>query len=252
MATNWSCPFCNRAQTVTQGQSCSKKVVLPLADHKFENIGVSLAAYACANPDCREVTLAAILISGPVSSGNYEPYFTGKTTVISSHRLRPESQSKPQPDYIPQPLREDYEEACRIRDLSPKASATLSRRCLQGMIREFCGISKNRLIDEITELRKRLDSGNAPQGVTAESVDAIDYVRSVGNIGAHMEKDIDLIVPVDANEAQALIELIELLFDEWYIARHKRQQRLANVKAVADQKAALKAVPKAEPSPAGD
>jgi hypothetical protein len=119
------------------------------------------------------------------------------------------------------------------------------------MIREFCGISKSRLIDEIGELRKRLDAGSAPQGVTAESVDAIDYVRSVGNIGAHMEKDIDLIVPVDANEAQALIELIELLFEEWYVARHKRQQRLASVKAIADQKAALKSQPGVESAPAG-
>jgi len=108
------------------------------------------------------------------------------------------------------------------------------------MIREFCGISKNRLIDEIVELRKRLDAGTAPQGVTAESVDAIDYVRSIGNIGAHMEKDIDLIIPVDPNEAQALIELLELLFDEWYVARYKRQQRLMRVKAIADDKAALK------------
>ncbi|WP_313103453.1 DUF4145 domain-containing protein [Brevundimonas sp.] len=240
MAVNWTCPFCNRDQTVTKGQSVAKKVVLSLEKHRFGNIGVSLAAHACANSDCQEVAVSVVLISGDVGLNSSGQFFSGATEIISSHRLRPSSLSKPQPNYIPQPLREDYDEACKIRDLSPKASATLSRRCLQGMIREFCGISKNRLIDEIVELRKRLDAGTAPQGVTAESVDAIDYVRSIGNIGAHMEKDIDLIIPVDPNEAQALIELLELLFDEWYVARYKRQQRLMRVKAIADDKAALK------------
>ena len=37
---------------------------------------------------------------------------------------------------IPQ-LMDDYEEACAIVNLSPKASATLSRRCLQGMIAQI-------------------------------------------------------------------------------------------------------------------
>jgi hypothetical protein len=151
--------------------------------------------------------------------------------------LIPDSSAKPQPDFIKQVLREDYLEACKIRDLSPKASATLARRCLQGMIRDFCGIAKNRLIDEIKELRAQLDAGTAAQGVTHEGVDAIDAVRSVGNIGAHMEKDVDLIVDIEPGEAQMLIELIELLFDEWYVQREKRMRRLAAITALSAQKA---------------
>ena len=60
--------------------------------------------------------------------------------------------------------------------------------------------------------------------MTPESVEAIDHVRTIGNIGAHMEKDIDLIIEVDPGEAQALIELIELLFEEWYVAKYEREQ----------------------------
>ena len=104
-------------------------------------------------------------------------------------------------------MRDDYYEACAIRDLSPKASATLTRRCLQGMIRDFCGIAKATLAKEIDALREALDNHTAPKGVTHESVEAIDAVRKVGNIGAHMEKDIALIVDVDPGEAQMLIEL---------------------------------------------
>jgi hypothetical protein len=45
-------------------------------------------------------------------------------------------------------------------------------------------------------------------------------------LDAHMEADINVIVDVDPNEAQKLIELAELLFDEWYIGREKRTQCL--------------------------
>jgi hypothetical protein len=138
-------------------------------------------------------------------------------------------------------LREDYREACLIREDSPKASATLARRCLQGMIRDFCGIARNTLLDEIKALRAAVDAGTAPSGVAPESVDAIDQVRSVGNIGAHMEKDIDRIIQVDPGEAQVLIELIESLFEEWYVARERRRLRFASVAAVAEQKKAAMA-----------
>jgi len=57
-------------------------------------------------------------------------------------------------------------------------------------------------------------------------VDAIDVVRKVGSIGAQMEADINVMVDVDPNEAQVLIELVETLFAEWYIARHNRTERL--------------------------
>ena len=108
------------------------------------------------------------------------------------------------------------------------------------MIRDFCGISAPTLSREIGELKKRVDAGNAPKGVEAETIDAIDAVRSIGNIGAHMETDINVIIDVEPGEAQALIELIELLFEDWYVARHKRQERLSKITAIADEKKALK------------
>ena len=159
--------------------------------------------------------------------------------------LLPPSSAKPQPDFIPKPIRDDYYEACAIRDLSPKASATITRRCLQGMIRDFCEISKGRLLDEIKELRERVDSGHAPSGVLPDSVDAIDDVRKIGNIGAHMEVDINVIVDVDPDEAQTLIELVEALFVEWYVAREARKARLGHLKQIAaDKKQQKEAQPK--------
>jgi hypothetical protein len=124
-------------------------------------------------------------------------------------------------------LRNDYEEAAKILELSPKASATLSRRCLQGIIRDFWGVSKSRLIDEIAAIEDKVDP------LTWKSIES---VRKVGNIGAHMEKDINLIIDVEPKEAYLLMQLIELLFEEWYVHRHERELKLKAIAGIADLK----------------
>lgn len=216
---------------------------LEVGEAVIEKPALQFTAIRCVNPECNELFLAATVGNAAYISRRGEWELTDE---IQSWTLRPDSSSINQPDYIPAPLREDYYEACLIRDKSPKASATLSRRCLQGMIRDFCGISKARLIDEIKELRNLVNAGNAPKGVEAETIDAIDAIRGVGNIGAHMEKDISLIIDVDPGEAQALIELIELLFQDWYVARHKREKRLEAVLAIAAEKNATIAAGRAQ------
>lgn len=242
---NWTCPFCNRPQTVTSAQRHVSRHHLKISEHKYPGeVGFSVTAIGCANPECHDVMLSVDVEYGSLT-GDSIRYFVPSET-IEKYQLRPSYLSKRQPDYIPQQLRDDYTEACKIRDLSPKASATLARRVLQGMIRDFCGIAKNRLIEEIRELRRRVDTGDAPRGVQEESGDAIDHVRNIGNIGAHMEADINVIVDVDPGEAQALIELVELLFDEWYVARHKRNERLEKVRAISEQKDQEKKVGRAK------
>jgi hypothetical protein len=51
-----------------------------------------------------------------------------------------------------------------------------------------------------------------------------------------MEQDINLIIDVDPEEAQKLIELIEMLIEEWYIARRKRKERTQKVIEISNQK----------------
>jgi len=124
------------------------------------------------------------------------------------------------PNYIPEAIRNDYQEACAIINLSPKASATLSRRCLQGMIRDFWDIKESNLAQAIEKLEGKIP---APQWKV------IDGVRRIGNIGAHMEKDINLIVDIEPDEAQKLIKLIEHLLEQWYINRHEQELLYADI-----------------------
>jgi hypothetical protein len=236
MAFAWNCPHCGHAQIVGDENSHSIGQKFYLTKNEFGNFGYTITAISCLNATCQKVTLHLALANQHPSYSDWHA-----AAPIQAWRLLPESAAKSQPTYIPEAIREDYTEACRIRDLSPKASATLARRCLQGMIRHFCGISKARLIDEINALREAVEGGSAPRGVTIESVDAIDHVRKIGNIGAHMEKDVNFIVDIEPGEAQALIELIEMLFDEWYVEQQNRTERLAKIAAIGAEKSAAKA-----------
>ncbi|MCW8057470.1 DUF4145 domain-containing protein [Agrobacterium tumefaciens] len=227
----FTCPHCLRDQVATDSNCIETFGRLNFGRCSDGLVGVKVVAVRCLNIDCNQTTLA---VDYSKAEHGVNGWVQGE--VLQTWRLRPESSSVVQPDYIPAALREDYYEACLIRDKSPKAAATLARRCLQGMIRDFCDISKSRLIDEIRELKRLVEDGDGPKGVELETIEAIDAVRDIGNIGAHMERDISVIVEVDAGEAQALIELIEMLFQDWYVARHKRGQRLANVKLIAEQK----------------
>ena len=56
-----------------------------------------------------------------------------------------------------------------------------------------------------------------------------------------MEKDINLILDVEPDEAQALIDLIELLFEEWYVTKHVRKAKLTKLGIVVEKKKAKKA-----------
>lgn len=237
MAFNWTCPYCGRAQTVTDSRTSTSTHAIGVQEVAEGSLVLQKKVIGCANPECNRLTVSVIIGQ---DIPNLQGWNLKPGTEILRETLMPRGTAKPQPDYIPVPIVEDYTEACLIKDLSPKASATLSRRCLQGMIRDFCGISKARLIDEIKTLSDQVADGTADRSIQPESVEAIDHVRSIGNIGAHMEKDINTIVPVDPEEASQLIGLIELLFDEWYGARHARQMRLKRISVLKTEKEALK------------
>lgn len=189
----------------------------------------------CPNPGCQKFQLSASLHEVGRDATTHLPM---AGTLLKEWRLIPPSAAKVIPDYVPAAVRADYTEACLIRDLSPKASATLARRCLQGMIRDYWKVTgKRRLKDEIEAIKERVDP------LTWKAIDA---VRSIGNIGAHMEQDIDLIVEVDEGEAGQLIGLIEMLIKDWYVNRREREERLTAVVAVAEAKAVAKAGPGGE------
>lgn len=170
---HWTCPFCGRDTTITQYDISNSSHTMTIANSLGSRV-CSTHFVVCPNPHCKKYTLDVNLYKYEKKGTDWE-----RTELLSQWSLIPASDAKVFPDYVPASIRDDYAEACAIKKLSPKASATLARRCLQGMIRGFWGISKARLIDEIEAIKDKVDP------LTWKAIDA---VRQVGNIGAHMEK----------------------------------------------------------------
>ena len=218
---SFTCPFCSVTVPITGdthntrypsfSSSCGYNRTIN--GPYIERDTIAIDFYRC--PKCHNTSIIA---------SNLGNYFKKDFAMF----IHPISNAKQFPNYIPEAIREDYEEAYAIVNLSPKASATLSRRCLQGMIRDFWNINKPKLFDAINELKDK---------VTPSQWKAIDAIRSIGNIGAHMEKDINTIIDVDPDEAEKLLKLIELLVDKWYITRHDEEQLLLDVQQIATEKA---------------
>lgn len=227
---NWDCPHCERAVTIS-----SSNHSYSYHDLEIENASgkhrLGTTFIICPNIKCRKYSLIATLHKIAKSRAHTGVYNVTLGDKVAQWSLVPASGSKHFAEYIPKGIRDDYEEACLIQDLSPKASATLSRRCLQGMLRDFWGVKTGKLNNEIEQIKERIG---------LETWAAIDAVRRLGNIGAHMEEDINVIISVDPEEAKLLIRLVETLMDEWYVARENRKNRMTAVVSAADSKKDIK------------
>ena len=82
----------------------------------------------------------------------------------------------PLPAEVPDPYRQEYVEACNVLADSAKASAAVSRRCLQMVLRDVAKVKPSDLSKEIDEVLPKLPSHLA---------EAIDAIRNVGNMAAH-------------------------------------------------------------------
>lgn len=226
---NYQCPYCNHFSVIKPHEIVETEIELQ-KDNVEGPRGLWVYFIVCQNNSCKKYSLNCKLYSfkyGSYQSEEGEEYGHHDLKELNSWRLVPNSRAKVFPDYIPKAIIEDYNEACAIVDGSPKAAATLARRCLQGMIRDFWGIKKGTLNLEIEALKDTIDP--AVWG-------SIDAVRKIGNIGAHMEKNIDHLIPVDPGEADTLIKLIEILITEWYVHKHEREKTLKEVIDIAKTK----------------
>lgn len=219
MQKNFICPFCQSSVSITSETERTNDCYFGRVNNgnktqkgtEWEN---RFIIYMRRCPSCENVSVFALGVNK--LRGIRIPLF-------------PSSLAKQYPDFIPKAIREDYEEAYSILSLSPKASATLSRRCLQGMIRDFwkTNVKSGKLYDEINAIKDK---------ISPSQWKAIDSLRSLGNIGAHMEKDVNEIIEIDDGEAEKLIKLIELLMEKWYIARHDEEKLLSEIVEIKNEK----------------
>jgi hypothetical protein len=143
----------------------------------------------------------------------------------------------PLPTEVPSTFAQDYRDACSVLADSAKASAALSRRCLQNLIRECEGVKRRNLFDEIQEV---LDSGKLP----ADLADALHAVREIGNFAAHPIKSTNSgeVIDVEPGEAEWLLDTLEALFEFYFVrpAALKAKRDALNAKLLDAGKQPLK------------
>jgi hypothetical protein len=222
---NWICPHCEHAVTISGSRYSNGTHTLKIPNANGRRI-ISTKFIVCPNPKCLNFTLTATLHECEEIPNMGREKIIGQ---LEHWDLIPNSSAKSFPSYIPAQILADYKESCLIKTLSPKASATLSRRCLQGILRDYWAVKPGTLFQEIDAIKDRVDP------ITWSAIDA---VRTLGNIGAHMEKDINVIVDVDPEEASQLIGLVETLLREWYVGREERRVRMEALVAAATSKKA--------------
>ena len=185
-------------------------------------------------PSCKKTTLD---IQG--SSGNIHDLSFSYPNICVQY-----------PDFVPQAIRNDYSEASLITKLSPKAAATLARRCLQEIIRdywkitpefwgnnpeirEYCKVKKDKIHNVI--LFQEIKAVEKLGCIDAPIITAFKQLKDIGNIGAHPQENIDTIVPIEPGEAETLLKLIDLIIRKTYIQRQSDNMLLQEIEGLSNK-----------------
>lgn len=228
---NYQCPFCNSYFVLDKNSytinfmnfdkfessnnwkldSFVRNLFQPDSGYKNYEDSITVEFFKCSN--CMETSIE---ISG------YDDKYEGRH--ISFHPL---SKAKQYPEYVPEIVREDYEEAYAILNLSPKASATLTRRCLQAIIRDFWEVKPQNLFNEIKEIEEKVDPAVSR---------VLHSLRQIGNIGAHPSENTDTIVDIEPGESEKMLKIVEYLIEQWYIKEHETELLLNEVNVISKNK----------------
>lgn len=139
-----------------------------------------------------------------------------KWIAFPRHSARP-----PLHPTVPQHIAQDYREAALVLEDSPKASAALSRRCLQALL-ESQGIKGDSIADQLKVALPQLPGYVAP---------FVDQLRKLGNAAAHPKPHATTgeIIDVQPDEAEWMLELLDQLFDHYYTKPAAANEKLASL-----------------------
>ncbi len=165
----------------------------------------------------------------------WDPDLGGWTFVCNDYMsVHPRSSRRePLGAGVPTEFQSDYQEACDVLSISAKASAALSRRVLQSILNQQ-GYAGRDLATQIDNLLNETDSNKALPASVKRTVDAI---RNFGNFSAHPINDATTlqIIDVDPEEAEWCLEIVEGLFDHYYVRPAADDIRLAGLNAKLSQ-----------------
>ena len=145
---------------------------------------------------------------------------------ILRFRAYPSAVTRVIPAEVVDPYRQDFTEACKALNDSPKASAALSRRCLQAVLKDKAGTKAKDIYDQIEEV---IIADKVPSHIQ----EGLHAVRSIGNIAAHSMKSTTtgVILDVEPGEAEWNLDVLESLFDFYFVQPALTAKRKADLNA---------------------
>lgn len=213
---NQTCPHCRR--------NCSIDPSWTYITQNWQgDQGFFTLSFTCPSPDCKKQVIFIVKGKMRKNAADYEEPFV-LTEVSSQDRVVPPGSARPPAhEKVPKSLADDYNEACLVLPYSAKASAALSRRCLQHLV-GLQGTTKKRLADQIDEI---LEQPGMPEHIRG----AIDHIRHYGNYGAHPIKSDETgdIVEVEPGEAEWTLDVLESLFDFYYVQPEELRAKQAKL-----------------------
>jgi hypothetical protein len=204
------CPHCNTAFNVEWDDTKAYfEGELTVEPDKGKGI------YHTQCPECNNIIVK--LVRGFVDGAPGEEFVSD---IETEETIYPMVTARPVEPEVPEPYKNDFIEACKVLSISPRASAALSRRLLQQILREQFGIKKKNLAMEIEDF---IHLKNVPSHLT----EAVDAVRNIGNFAAHPLKDTNTgsIIEVEPGEADWLLEVIDELFDFAFVQPKRLEER---------------------------
>lgn len=170
----------------------------------------SFFTMVCPNPECKMIIID--LASGEARM-SHPGVVSGVGKITKRFSVKPLGSNRPPvPKEVDVRFANDYKEACLTLPFSPKASAALSRRCLQNILRDKAGVKAGDLSNEIQEV---ITNNSLPSHL----IESIDAIRNIGNFAAHPQKSRSTgeIVDVEYGEAEWLLDVLESLFDFYFV-----------------------------------
>lgn len=170
-----------------------------------ENAGIYVRSTLCPRCDKRTVVLAR------KGSGD------GVDVYVAYPR---NATGRTAPHEAPESLRADYAEAVAILEISPQASAALSRRIVQQVLTGQGGYAEG-------SLARQIDAFVEDAGTPSALSDNLHYLREIGNFAAHPVKSerTGEILPVEHGEAEWALEVVDGLFDFYFVAPRRNEAR---------------------------
>ncbi len=212
----YECPLCNSIMPVTNATRSAFFISFDSAA-KYTHIKQSF--------NCSEPFIAVSLFKCPKCK-KLSIYAMGKNAYLDNltTNIYPQIHHKRYPNYIPDPIREYYEQAFTVLASSHKAAYAMLRMCLQEMIHDFWQIQGDSLAQEVSMLERH---------ISANQWKSVERVKKCGNIEAQLKEDARVILDNNPSEAKHLLKLVELFIECWYVERHKSEAFFDNGKTKA-------------------